>query len=113
MLIDRVDILGTEYLIHRESANKNPKLKDNFGICEQYSKEIVVSDLAEEKEDVMCVKDVGAFEKKVLRHEIIHAYLGESGLRSSSDWAEDEEMVDWFAIQAPKIFKTFQEMEIM
>ena len=52
---------------------------------------------------------------RVLRHEIIHAYLSESGLSANTSccytaWAENEEMVDWFAIQAPKIFKTFQEV---
>ena len=61
----------------------------------------------------MVVENVEELEKKVLRHEIIHAYLGESGLRSSSEWAENEEMVDWFAIQFPKILKTFSELCIL
>ena len=50
----------------------------------------------------------------VLRHEIIHAYLEESGLSANSKmisaWAQNEEMVDWLAIQSPKIFATFQEV---
>ena len=108
-----VDILGTEYSIHKQSAKENSKLEDNNGICEQYSKEIILNTLDEEKQDVMCVENVEEFEKKVLRHEIIHAYLGESGLRSSSEWAENEEMVDWFAIQLPKIFKTFKELDVI
>lgn len=108
-----VDILGTEYSIHKQSAKENSKLEDNNGICEQYSKEIILNTLEEEKQDVMCVENVEEFEKKVLRHEIIHAYLGESGLRSSSEWAENEEMVDWFAIQLPKIFETFKELDVI
>lgn len=108
-----VDILGTEYSIHRQSSKENPKLEGNNGICEQYSKEIILNTLEEEKRDVMCVENVEEFEKKTLRHEIIHAYLGESGLRSSSEWAENEEMVDWFAIQLPKIFKTFKELDVI
>lgn len=108
-----VDILGTEYSIHKQSAKENSKLEDNNGICEQYSKEIILNTLEEEKQDVMCVENVEEFEKKVLRHEIIHAYLGESGLRSSSEWAENEEMVDWFAIQLPKMFKTFKELDVI
>lgn len=51
---------------------------------------------------------------RVLRHEIIHAYLEESGLSANSNmisaWALNEEMVDWLAIQSPKIFVTFQEV---
>ena len=108
-----VDILGTEYSIHKQSAKENSKLEDNNGICEQYSKEIILNTLEEEKQDVMCVENVEEFEKKTLRHEIIHAYLGESGLRSSSEWAENEEMVDWFAIQLPKMFKTFKELDVI
>ena len=108
-----VNILGTEYNIYRLSSKENPKLEDNNGICEQYSKKIILNTLEEEKQDVMCVENVEEFEKKVLRHEIIHAYLGESGLRSSSEWAENEEMVDWIAIQLPKIFKTFKELDVI
>ena len=41
----------------------------------------------------------------------------ESGLDSNSNsadsWATNEEMVDWFAIQSPKIFKVFNELKLM
>lgn len=105
-----VNILGTEYLVIKQNYAENPKLENNDGICEQYSKKIVLNDLVEERKHVMCVENLEEYEKKVLRHEIIHAYLGESGLRQSSDWAENEEMVDWFAIQIPKLIKTFSKI---
>lgn len=108
-----INILGTEYSIHKQSSKDNSKLEGNNGICEQYSKKIVLNTLEDEKQDVMCVENVEEFEKKTLRHEIIHAYLGESGLRNSSEWAENEEMVDWFSIQLPKIFKTFKELDVI
>lgn len=108
-----VNILGTEYEILRQSRKENPKLENSNGLCEQYSKQIIVDTFDEAKEDVMCVENLEDFEKKVLRHEIIHAYLGESGLRSNSDWAENEEMIDWFAIQFPKLLKTFSELGIV
>ncbi len=51
--------------------------------------------------------------KATLRHEIVHAFLGESGLSANSNesdaWARNEEMVDWFALQGPKIYKAWQE----
>ena len=51
--------------------------------------------------------------KQTLRHEIVHAFLGESGLSNNSNsidaWARNEEVVDWFAIQGPKIYKAWQE----
>lgn len=104
---DTVNVLGTEYRLEYQSENDNPKLKDLLGFCEQYSKKIVVSDMEEVKKDTLCVEDIDKLQKKVLRHEIIHAFLGESGLRSNSEWAECEEMVDWFAIQFPKILNAF------
>ena len=52
--------------------------------------------------------------REALRHEIVHAYLYESGLASNTfapktPWAKNEEMVDWFANQGPKIYKTWEE----
>lgn len=108
-----INILGTDYTIKRQSKEENPKLQSAWGLCEQYQKEITVDTFAEEKKDTMAVDNFEEFEKKVLRHEIIHAFLGESGLKGNSDWAENEEMVDWFAIQAPKIFKVFTELGIL
>lgn len=42
------------------------------------------------------------------------AFFDESGLGDSANavdcaWAKNEEMVDWFALQGPKIWKAWQE----
>lgn len=63
-------------------------------------------------------KEQESYYKKVLRHELMHAFLNESGLSANSTvpdcaWAKNEEMVDWFAIQSPKIFKVFSEAGCM
>lgn len=114
---DKANILGTEYKIYRNvEEEKEPRLKTNYGFCDYCTKEIFLSKEAlTETEDSM--KNLKQYENKVLRHEIIHAYLYESGLRENSNrticWAENEEMVDWIAIQSPKIFKTFKELDII
>lgn len=61
--------------------------------------------------------DVSDFEelmKVALRHEIIHAFMAESGLRSNwqhgAMWGQDETTVDWFAVQFPKILKIYEEL---
>lgn len=59
-----------------------------------------------------------SYRKRVLRHEIMHAFLNESGLSESSNqhdgaWAKNEEMVDWYAIQSPKIFAVYQSLDIL
>jgi hypothetical protein len=53
-------------------------------------------------------------EQLTLRHEIVHAFFTESGLMDNalqleSAWAGNEEMVDWFAIQGPKIYAAWKE----
>lgn len=55
-------------------------------------------------------KNLPAYKKSVIRHEIIHAFLYESGLDSCS-WAANEEMVDFFAMQFPKLLQIFKEAD--
>ena len=47
--------------------------------------------------------------KKNVRHELVHAFLFECGLAENSNWAQNEELVDWIAIQGPKIYKAWQD----
>lgn len=101
-----VSILGTTYTIVEKP------LKDCDGYCDKTTKEIAIA-----TKDNDC--DLGIFEehrKKVLRHEIIHAYHHESGLAENFEnkqYGFSETVVDWFAIQSPKIFKTFEELDIL
>lgn len=117
----KIDILGTEYRIetHKVSEDSYMEGKGLAGYCEEENKLIVVADMSEEKYFVgMDEKAQEIYRKKTLRHEIMHAFLNESGLSDSSNrfdgaWAKNEEMVDWLAIQAPKIFSTFKKMNIL
>lgn len=108
-----VNILGMEYEILVQSEDENPKLKECDGLCEQYSKKIVLNDGKYAENEVMTVDNLEEYKKKVLRHELYHAFFGESGLRSHSDYAENEELIDWLAIMSPRIFKVFQELDIL
>ena len=42
-----------------------------------------------------------------------HAFLYESGLAENSAWAQEEEMVDWFAKQFPKLAVAFREVDAL
>lgn len=103
-----INILGTKYQIEiRELKNEGID-----GSCDYTNRLIVV------REDNY--NKVGNFEilqKKQLRHEILHAFMAESGLQSNwqhiEEFGHDETTVDWFAIQSPKIFKVFQELDIL
>ena len=103
-----VNILGTPYAIYERSENEDERLKGCDGYIDWTTKEIVV-----EREAVGNLGDMEYYIKKVLRHEIVHAFAIESGLHESSGatdaWASNETMVDWFARQGPKIYKAWME----
>ena len=103
-----VNILGTQYTIEPKELED----EDIDGYCDYTSKAIVIR--------TDNVNNVGNFEnlqKKQLRHEIIHAFMSESGLQCNwqhvEQFGHDETTVDWFAIQSTKIFKVFQELDIL
>lgn len=105
----KVKILGTKYTIELKTEEEEPKLEKCDGFVDCYSKKIVVGKF---KRDTMSVEDLEKYTKKVLRHEIIHAFLHESGLAENTGsvdaWATFEEIVDWIALQFPKIQKAFK-----
>lgn len=103
-----VNILGTEYTIEPREL----KDEDIDGFTDNTSKLIVIR-----TDNVNSVCDFEYLQKKQLRHEIIHAFMSESGLQCNwqhiEQFGHDETTVDWFAIQSPKIFKVFQELDIL
>lgn len=112
-----MNVLGTEYKIFKHKRNQDNRLSNKDGFCDVYAKEIVVLECEEDKDDIDQMHNLQFYEKKILRHEIIHAFLYESGLDINShdleQWARDEEMVDWIAIQFPKMHKVFAELNIL
>ena len=111
----KIDVLGTKYDIVRVKYGQDEYMdKMHFGgYCDSVLKRIVllnlktVTEWKEESSDRITQQ-----EKETFRHELIHAFLSESGLEWSSGgcdaWAKNEEMVDWFAIQMPKLLRAFK-----
>ena len=114
----KVKILGTTYTLRRVNFGQDEFMeKMKFGgYCDATVKEIVVLNIATLPDFANDPKEViERREKETLRHEIIHAFFNESGLQWNSlpveqAWAKNEEMVDWFAIQFPKILKVYKEL---
>ena len=113
----KVDILGTKYKIEVHKVSEDRTLKDNkwAGYCGEEAKMIVIADLSERPYFNMDETEMEIYRKSVLRHEITHAFLNESGLSDNTSipemgWAKHEEMIDWFAIQSPKIYKAFKKV---
>lgn len=112
-----ISILGTEYTITVKKYDDDETFdrRTLAGYCDDMTKQIVVCDMTTYKgwEDEPKETAVLA-QKETIRHEIVHAFLSESGLSDCSSavdgpWAKNEEMVDWFAFQGPKIYKAWTE----
>ena len=101
----KVDILGSEWTIEERSVKEDKLLENCDGYTDWTARLIVV-----ERELDGTLLHMDKYVKKVVRHEIIHAYLLESGLAECSgetdSWAQNETMVDWFARMLPRIMKT-------
>lgn len=107
----KVKILGIEYEIILEAEEKDyPKLRKVDGYTDFSTKKIVI---AKFDADESSLEDLECYSKKVLRHEIIHAMLYESGLDCNSEWARNEEIIDWIAIQFEKMLKIFIELRVI
>lgn len=101
-----IDVLGTTYTVIFCGEDKEPQLKDADGTCDPTAKTIFIKN--DHKIEYDTVKNLKEFKLKVLRHEIVHAFLYESGLSTQCYWADNEELVDWIAIQFPKLSEAIQ-----
>lgn len=108
------NILGTRYSIHKGASEKDfPELEEWDGFVDWTSNDIYIR---EPRENAFA--NFERYERSCIRHEIVHAFLHESGLDSDSGnidgpWAANEEMVDWIAIQFPKIYKVFEQLGVL
>ena len=98
-----VNILGTDYTIKNDTTVVNSGLD---GDCNDFSKVIRIRDVAEMLDATAVYAEKEERVKQVKRHELLHAFFHESGLE---EYSTDEVLVDWIAIQAPKLMKAFQE----
>lgn len=112
-----VNVLGTEYKIEIHKVSEDEFMRKNHfaGYCCEELKLIVIADMSEKEFfGDMGEKEKKTYYKRVLRHELIHAFLNESGLSDNTSgvdraWAKHEEMIDWIAIQFPKMLLVFKE----
>lgn len=105
----KVNVLGTEYEVIFRTPEEDKYLKDNDGYIDRSVKKIVITEEGSDRE----LDDFEAYKKIVMRHEIIHAFMEESGLSVNFEHKPigiDETMVGWIAIQFPKLKKAFEEV---
>lgn len=106
-MILKIDVLGVEYTVEKKSKMEDSFLESCDGYCDKTTHRIVVAT----KDDECTIGDFEGHQKKVMRHEVIHAFLFESGLAENwkhEPWGHDETFVDWVAIQFPKLLNAFK-----
>lgn len=106
-----VNILGTKYnILYNVTSETEPLMDMASGYCDTTSRTIVIRKPGQEEGGVY-TDNIEAI-KRVIRHEIVHAFLLESGLDVCAPacdcWARCEEVVDWIGIQGPKIYKAWE-----
>ena len=129
MRTQETEILGSKYKIIFANEDevhdgKFPHLFRSYGSLLSPSRVILIRDFDDEL-PLATAEEGGAdnnfipLRNSALRHEILHAYLNECGLRFNANstgdkpWSRNEEMIDWFAWVSPKIFNTYSELGIL
>ena len=102
-----VNVLGTKYSISQSNKVDDMCLENCSGYCDQSVKKIVIDTFQEAPNSLA---DLEEYKKQVIRHELVHAFLNESGLCGES-WGRNEEIVDWIAYQFPKLLKAFEDAD--
>lgn len=67
----KVNILGTEYSVVETDKEHDKYLEDCDGYCDKTTKQIVITTKTEESD----LHDWDWYRKKILRHEIVHAFF--------------------------------------
>ena len=106
MLKKTVNILGTEYEITDSCDDKTAD-----GLAKFYKKEIQIRP----KDQKLDGEESDDYErelrwKETIRHELYHCFLYEG---TGMDYAWDDNLVNFLVMSAPKVFKTFQELDIL
>ena len=108
-----VSILGTEYTLHvcPDSKDKRFEQLNCDGFCDYSTKELFVSNFTGNLVNrEISVSDPRYIIRNAIRHEMVHAFLFESGL--GCDWehktfGHEETTVDWIAKQLPNMYETY------
>ena len=108
-----VSVLGPNYAIFLDvPEDDDPMLNGECSsYCDKTAKRIVVVGETRESE----LYDWAVYRNECLRHELIHAFMFESGIDANMTWdigGQDhpEGLIGWMAIQFPKIVKVFREV---
>lgn len=102
-----VDILGTRWAVVSENFGN----KDFDGLTDFTTRTIKVRN-----DNVQEFDNFKELYKRTVRHEVLHAFMIESGLDSNfnhPEYGHDETFIDWVAIQFPKILVAYSKLGVL
>lgn len=106
-----VMIMGKTWTITEKTSAEDKWLENADGYCDFTVRVIVMK--SDNDNDLI---DFAMNYRKQLRHEVVHAFMFESGLGANfehaSRFGHEETMIDWFAYQYPKIKEVYAELGI-
>lgn len=99
-----MNILGTEYKLIIDTDYCEDAGAD--GITERYEKKIYMRSVQDMLDKDSSIQAKQRRYDETLRHEIVHAFLFESGL---DKYGCDETVVQWMAAKMPQVTQIFKE----
>lgn len=103
-----INILGSKWQIIEDDELRTANAD---GFADNSVREIHLQSVF--SDDKSSVADMEEYKERVLRHELLHAFIFECGLDTENSWARNEEMVEFFALQFDKIMSVFNAADLM
>lgn len=108
-----INVLGKVYHVCVVPKSSDPRLEECDGLCDKTSKLILVDDCTGKD----CNLDnPEVYINKVIRHELVHAFLFESGLTECWEHkrtGHEETTIDWIASMFPKLVLAFHQADAL
>mgnify|MGYP003294774800 CR=1 FL=1 len=107
-MVKKVNIKGKVYKIRKVKHSILKKfLKQTtegfiFGACDFEGRTIYINKVL-----------TGQSYNETLRHEMVHAFFKECGLDYEIDWARDEMLIDWLALNLPDMCKACEDVDVL
>ena len=109
-----LNILGNEWTLKMMTLSEEPKFEKTDGITDKSTRTMAVR--CDQEGIEFPLQNYEAYLKEVKRHEIIHAFLYESGLGNElvhPNYGHDEMAIDFFALQFPKMIEVFKQADAL
>ena len=104
-----VMILGAVWTVRSATEAEDPRLEGVNGFTDWTTRTICL-----EKNIHGNLGSMETYMNKVIRHEVVHAFMFESGLGDSfehKDYGQEETIVDWFAFQMGNIVNVTMDIQ--